>query len=251
MFKYYFILIISLLLINCSDNYQYLFEMSKQELELEIKSKIDNGNYKLNKDGYYVSDDLSIENHLLICSSLLNPKPNFRDLFKKIDDFTSFYSRWKELHGGSHYFRLMKLISEIGGEMPGGHKSGFIQGESSWKWVQGSGYDSIEIEYTALDYYDKEIGDVKNMFYSYGSCGYKDCTEYLNFQILGRWVSRTSGSGDLNIAFSSTKPEIEFYVFGDGNWQHWTTIKLNTSLENYLNKLVEINISDPSILDRR
>ena len=115
----------------------------------------------------------------------------------------------------------------------GHNTSGYVSGDALFEF----GYEGIAVNYTALQYRDREIGDLEGL-YLQDKCGFSDCTDYHPISIRGRWNCRTSGDGNFNLTVSDST--VYFYIFGDGGWTHYMEFVL-PSTEFVVKKLNELD----------
>jgi TonB family protein len=142
----------------------------------------------------------------------------------------------------------MVYVFEHGRRIDNGSRSGIAIGASSFNWGYLAGFKNygatLGVTYSLMGSQATEKGRIIDLYLDKASCGYQDCTDYIATSLRGTWQNNdaTAGSGKYNIAFSRTKPEIEFYIFGAGNWQHWNTYSIETSFGEFLLKLQELEI---------
>jgi protein TonB len=153
------------------------------------------------------------------------------------------------------YSQLMTYVFEQGSRVDDGSKSGLVVGRSAFNWgyaANGAGYGtSLGVTYSLMGSQATESGKIEDLKLDDSSCGFQECSGYLHFSLRGNWKNNdpTTGSGTYIVAFSASKPQIEFYIFGEGNWQHWNTYEFDTTYPEFLYNLYELEIIDEDALD--
>lgn len=153
------------------------------------------------------------------------------------------------------YSQLMTYVFEQGSRVDDGSRSGIAIGRSAFNWGYAANWKdygtSLSVTYNLTGFQVTESGKIEDLILDTTSCGYTDCNGYLTRSLRGTWKNNDStvGSGKYIVAFSASKPQIEFYIFGEGNWQHWNTYEINTTYPEFLYNLYELEIIDEDALD--